>query len=329
MRATCIEVPDYDEVYRLEDPDGFLALHRTRPGPAFGGTRLRDYPSSDDALADALRLAKAMTRKYAINELPFGGGKAVLVGGSIRDRHAAFAELGDFVESLGGRFITGSDLGVTTEDVRVMQERTRHIEAEDGSEAASQSVLWAMKGALRVHYGDDDLGGLTVVIQGLGALGSRLTAKCVREGACVVGSDIDPSRVEQAARELAVRTVVPEEILQTAGEVLAPCAVGGVVHRGLIAALRCPILCGGANNILDEDATAQALHEAGIIYVPDFLSNSGAAIEGAWTRLRGPGDYSHEIQTVRDCVIELLRRARQRGCPPLQVALEDVRSRIP
>ena len=315
-------------MYRLEDPSGFLALHSTRLGPAFGGTRVREYTSADDALADALRLAEAMTRKYAINELPFGGGKAVLALQSIRDRRAAFEELGDFVESLGGRFLTGSDLGVTAQDVRVMQTRTRHLETADGSEAAAESVLCAIRGALLFMRRAPGLRGLTVVVQGLGALGYRLAARCAEEGARVVAADVDAARAARAAREVSAAIVSPAEVLSVQGDVLAPCAVGGVIHPGLVGAVRCPIVCGGANNILDTDDTARTLHEAGITYVPDFLSNSGAAIEGAWTRLRGPGDCLREIAAVGDRVVGLLEEAHRRGCAPLEVALETVRSRL-
>jgi len=329
MRTTRIDVPGYEEVFRLEDPDGFVALHRTRPGPAFGGTRMRDYASIEAALADALRLAEAMTRKYAINALPFGGGKAVIMRQSIRDRREALHGLGDFVESLGGRFITGSDLGVSTQDVAILQSRTRHVECEDGSEASAQSVLWAMRGALGALRGRETLTGVRIGIQGLGALGYRLAELCVREKAEVVAGDIDRDRSSKAERDLSVRVVPADEVLFLPADILAPCAVGGVVERQTIRSLRCSIVCGGANNILDDDSTADLLHEAGIAYVPDFLSNSGAAIEGAWTRLRGPADCSAEIRAVRASVVDLLERARGRHCPPLRVALEDIASRIP
>lgn len=325
MRVEKIAIAGYDEVYRLEDPDGFVALHRCRIGPAHGGTRIKDYASPEDALADALRLGEAMTRKCAINEIPAGGGKAVLMRNSIRDRRAALSDLGDFVESLRGRFFTGSDLGTTPEDIEILKSRTRYVACQDLSEHAAQGVLFAIHGALQCLYGRPESWGRTIIVQGLGAVGYKLADKLVSDGARVVATDVDSARLRQAEQELSIETVPPESVLATSGDVLAPCAVGGVIHRGVLSELRCAIVCGAANNILDSDATAQPLHDAGIVFVPDFLANSGATIQGVLTNLKGPGDYTAQIRAIKDRTVRLLQVARETRRPPLDVALEWIR----
>src|ERR1041384_6035185 len=92
---------------------GFIALHATTLVPAIGGTRMRLYARADDALLDALRLARAMTYKCAMAGMPNGGGKAVVVGGPVRDKtEALLTAYARAVERLGGRFYTGTDMGL-------------------------------------------------------------------------------------------------------------------------------------------------------------------------------------------------------------------------
>lgn len=329
MCVTEVDVPDFEEVYRLERPPGFVALHRCRRAPAFGGTRIRAYASPDEALQDALRLAAAMTRKYAINGLPFGGGKAVLVEQSIGDRATALCALGDFVESLRGRFITGSDLGATESDMHLMATRTGYIECRDGAEATSESVFQAIRAALEVRLGSDALQNRTVAIQGIGAVGSRLARKCVEAGARVIVADTDADRVAALAASIPVTSCPTGDILHVRADVLAPCAVGGVIRSDETNALRCEILCGGANNILDRDETADLLEARGIVYVPDFLANSGAAVEGAWTQLAGAGDYSPQIAAIGTRVRQILEDARRARVSPLAAALRAVAATVP
>ena len=329
MRASELSVLGFEEVYRLDEPLGFVALHRCRRAAAFGGTRIRAYASPDDALQDALRLAEAMTRKYAINDLPFGGGKAVLVQQAMGDRATALRALADFVESLGGRFITGSDLGVTESDVHLMATRTTYIECRDGAEATSDSVFQAIRAALDFCRGSDSLQNRTVAIQGVGAVGSRLARTCVEAGARVIVADADADRIVALAATLRVTSCPPGDILRVHADVLAPCAVGGVIHSHETDALRCEILCGGANNILDRDETADLLEAQGIVYVPDFLANSGAAVEGAWTQLSGAGDYSPQIAAVGTRVRQLLEDARRANVSPLAAALRRIAVTVP
>lgn len=329
MWVTEVDVPNFEEVYRLEKPPGFVALHRCRRAPAFGGTRIRAYASWDEALHDALRLAEAMTRKYAINGLPFGGGKAVLIQQELGDRATALRTLADFVESLGGRFITGSDLGVTESDVHLMATRTAYIECRDGAEATSESVFQAIRAALDFCRGSDSLRNRTVAIQGVGAVGSRLARKCVEAGARVLVADTDADRVATLAATLPVSDRATGEILRVRADVLAPCAVGGVIRSDETDTLRCEILCGGANNILDRDDTADLLEARGIVYVPDFLANSGAAVEGAWTQLAGAGDYSPQIAAVGTRVRQILEDARRAHVSPLAAALRTVAVTVP
>jgi len=324
MNVTRVEVPGYEVVYRLAgEPSGFVALHRTVGGKAFGGLRIRAYPDAQAALDDALRLARAMSLKLASVEIPGGGGKAVLEASSLgSDRAATLARFADWVESLGGAYVTGPDLGVGDADIAVMQRHTKSIASGDLSSPTALGLRQAMRGALRSVFGDGSLSGRGVAVQGLGAIGGRLVRLLAEEGARVVGADVDPATAAARATELGLRVVSAHEILEVECDILAPCAIGGVIGRELVPSLRARIVCGGANNMLDEDATADVLHERGVMLVPDFLANAGGAVHGAWTHLRGPGDYTAEVLKIEQRVAELLAEATRRGRPPLRVALE-------
>jgi leucine dehydrogenase len=326
LNVTQIDVAGYEAVYRFEgEPSGFVALHRTVGGKAFGGLRIRAYPTSEAALADALLLGRAMTLKLASVEIPGGGGKAVLEATSLgADRAAAIGRFADWVESLDGRYVTGPDLGVGADDVAQIERRTASTVAGDLSASTAMGVRQAMRGALTVLRGTPDLSGRVIAIQGLGSIGARLARTLTHDGAQVIVADLDPSRARALVEELGVAVVGADEILTTECDVLCPCAVGGVIDVGNRAAVRAALVCGGANNIVADDATVEALHARGVSFVPDFLSSAGGAVQGASTHLRGPGDYSTEVLDIERRVRELLAQAAAREMAPQRLALERI-----
>lgn len=322
-----ISCATHDRVFRLPGGIGYLALHRTGRGPCFGGIRIREYEEDSLALADVLRLSEAMTWKCAINDIPGGGGKSVLNLSRIRDREGALQVLAAAVEWLGGQYCTGPDLGFTSEDMRIVSAHTKYIATACLSEAAARGVLAAMRGALKAWKGSSDVGGIRTAIQGLGSVGWSLAQKLAESGALLSVSDIDSNRTEAACSQLQATILPPSEIVAADTDVLAPCALGGVVSRKSAAAIRCSIICGAANNILDADETAERLAARDIIYVPDFLSNSGATIQGAWTYLRGEGDYGHEVEALQDRTLDLLQRAQACSLSPLKAAYAWLREK--
>jgi len=282
-------------VIRRDPPTGAwiaIAIHSTLRGPAVGGTRIRRYPSVSDALVDVLRLSGGMTVKNAVAGLPCGGAKAVIAVSSDlvgSEREALLERYAAIIESLGGRFDTGPDIGSTEADMDVIGHVTEHVfcrsHAAGGSGTASPwtaaGVLSGIHATLRHRTGSEDLNGRRVLVQGLGEVGGALIGLLHRAGAHLVLTDADPARVEAAmARFPDALAVPPEDATSAECDVFAPCAIGGILSSDTIPGLRCSIVAGAANNQLLEEADAGRLRAAGILYAPDFVINGGGIIRG-------------------------------------------------
>lgn len=279
------------EVHFCSDLDiglrAIVAIHSTRLGPALGGCRFLAYPDSAAALEDAVRLSRAMSYKAALSGLPLGGGKAVIIRprGQV-ERGRLFRRFGAFVESLGGRYITAVDSGSCATDMDHIAERTRYVTClspargghGDPSPYTALGVLHAMQAAL-LRRGHRTLNGIHVAIQGVGHVGSELARLLYARGARLTISDIDTEAVARLRGELDAEAVAPEEIVSTSCDVLAPCALGGVLDRQRIASLQAAVICGGANNQLASPEDGRRLHERNVLYVPDYVANAGGIIQ--------------------------------------------------
>jgi len=315
-----------------------VAIHNTTLGPALGGTRMYPYPSEAAALEDALRLAAAMTLKSAAAGLDVGGGKAVIIGDPARDKSEAFFRAyGRMLESLGGRYVTTTDVGTTTEDLEVMARETRFVAGTspafggsgDTSVLTGLTVYLGMKAAAREAFGRDDLGKRTVAVQGVGKVGWQLLKRLRAENAVLIVADVDEHRAKRAGQEFNARVVRTEEIWQTPCDVLSPNALGGVLNDETIPRLRCRIICGGANNQLAEERHAAALEALDILYAPDFIVNCGGVINVA-EELRG---YAEERAVARaHLVYDTTRRvfaiARADGITTERAAVRYAEQRI-
>ena len=264
-----------------------IAIHDTTLGPALGGTRMWPYATEAEALTDALRLSKAMTYKAALAGLDLGGGKAVIIGDPARDKtEALLRAYGRAVDSLGGRYITASDVGTTPQDLEIIMQETRWMLGRpresggsgDSAPATAYGVLQAMHACADDAFGDPSLSGRTVVIQGFGKVASNLARRLKDEGAELVVAEIASRARDRAAEEFHARIVRPDEIYDVEGDIFAPCALGGVLNDSTIPRLRCRIVAGSANNQLAERADADRLEAADILYAPDYAINAGGII---------------------------------------------------
>ena len=286
----------------------FIAIHDTSLGPALGGVRIWPYPNEEQAILDVLRLSRAMTYKSAVAGLPMGGGKAVIMADPRAEKtEALFRSYGRFVESLGGRFITTEDVGASPQDLQWASLETRHVVglppsmggSGNPANATGFGVYQAMRACAEASWGSDSLAGKTVAIQGYGNVGRSLARHLLDAGAHLVVTDLrEESRQEAAALGSAVRVVMPDEVLATECDVLAPCAMGGVLNAETIPQLRCEVVCGSANNQLVDDEDAQRLADRGILYAPDYVANAGGVI-----------NVFHEIIDVYDPEAALKRTA--------------------
>ncbi len=268
---------------------GILAVHSTTLGPAVGGTRVWTYGSFDDAMTDALRLSQGMTYKNALAGLPFGGGKAVILGPAPSGdpaRAAFFRTHGRTIDRLGGIFITGEDVGTSPGDMESIAEETSFVAGRtqgmgDPSPFTALGVRRAMQAVAAEIWRSDDLEGRTVAIQGLGNVGSHLAAELYDMGVRLIVSDPDPERVASAVTLYQAEPVAVDGILDARADIFAPCAMGGVLDHDAVERLQVAAVCGGANNQLMRPEDGDRLRAHGIRYVPDYVANAGGVISGS------------------------------------------------
>ena len=276
---------DHELVAHHRDVDtglrAIIAIHSTALGPAIGGCRMMDYTTSQAALTDVLRLSRGMTLKCAIAQIPFGGGKAVILGDPSKIKSTALLHaMGRFVDGLGGRYITSFDAGTTLDDVKTMGEVTAHVggiapDAGNASQSTAMSVYLCMKRSALLKNGSEDLSGARIAIQGTGNVGARLARLVAAEGAQMVLADARADVAGQLAQELGGEVMAADNILQEGADIFAPCALGGVLNERSVNTLGAKIVCGGANNQLTNNQIASRLEERDVFYCPDFIANGG------------------------------------------------------
>jgi leucine dehydrogenase len=315
-----------------------IAVHNTVLGPGLGGVRMWPYESFDEAMMDVLRLSRGMTYKAAATGLNLGGAKAVIIGDSKKDKtEELLRSFGRFVESLGGLYITAEDVGMRMQDMEVILGETRWVtgvsEAHGGSGDPSPvtafGVLQGVKAAIHWKFEEESVTDRRVAIQGLGSVGHYLAESLMREGATVIGCDVDPEAVERG-RALGVQIVDPSEIVDIECDVFSPCALGASLSPETIPRLRCTIVAGGANNQLaDEARDGRALAERGIVYAPDFVINAGGLIN-VYNELNGYNRDRALLMTrhIYDNVMRIFEVARQQNIPTHLAANHVAEERI-
>lgn len=322
---------DWQRMLAIQDRSvglrAIVLLHSLARGPAFGGIRRVAYASEQAALADAKRLAHAMTLKCALADLPAGGGKTVILDGPELQREAAYELLGRAIERLGGDYVCGPDVGTGEADLEVLRRTTRWVNpaGNDAARSTAAGVLAGLRGLSRVVFGDENVGRRRYAIQGLGAVGSALAVALLEAGAQVSGWDVDAG-ARARARAAGVSVVDEARLLSEPCDVFMPCALGGVLTRDTCERASWRAVCGAANNQLADPGVAELLQQRGIAWAPDFVVNAGAVIEGVLTvRAPGPdvgGRVERHIAAIADRCAELLERARVEQRSALAVALE-------
>ena len=288
---------------------GIIAIHDTTLGPALGGTRFWHYASDEDAITDALRLARGMTYKNAVAGLNLGGGKSVIIGDNrTMNREMLFRAHGRFVDSLGGRYVTAEDVGTSTGDMDFVHMETRYCAgllggSGDPSPVTARGVFRAMQATSKFRWGSEDLSGRTVAIQGCGNVGYNLARELHAVGARLVVADIDAERVKRVVNDTGARAVSVAEIIDQKADILAPCALGGGLNDETIPKLRVEMIVGAANNQLLEDRHGTMLQERGITYAPDYVVNAGGVINvyselAGWDRTRSLRKADEIYQTI-------------------------------
>jgi leucine dehydrogenase len=327
--------PEHEEVHVRRGPRSGLtltiAIHRTVGGRALGGCRMRPYETSDDAVRDAERLARAMTFKAGAAGLRIGGGKGVIAAPaharlSQEVRRAALRDFAELIESFGGRFVSGQDVGTSEQDIAFMGSYTAHVAgrpvADGGCGDPSPYTAHGVEVAIRAALGGGSLSARHVVVVGLGHVGGGLAERLARAGARLTVTDADP-RKRALAQSLGARWVEPDQVLEVEADVLAPCALGGMLDHEVLARLRVPVVAGAANNQLADESVAEAMRERGIRWAPDFVANAGGLIAvveelGGFEERRAAA----AVEAIADTLSEVFSRSERAGVSTLIAAQE-------
>lgn len=343
MAIETLSIPTHEKVVRITDAAtgliAYVAIHDTTMGPALGGCRYWEYDSEKEALDDVLRLSRGMTFKNILAGLPHGGGKAVILADrNIPKSHDLFRAFGRAINELGGQYTTGEDVGVTVRDMEYVRQATPYVAGLEHGPAASGNpapftawgVVAGMRAAMHFRLGSTRFDGMEIAVQGLGQVGLSLCEKLHRFGARLTVADIDENRVREAQEKFGACASTPDSILTAPVDIAAPCALGGVLHMGMVDALRAPIIAGSANNQLGDDMVGNMLWKRGILYAPDYVVNAGGVINVA---AEASGHYDQcsvmrRIARIEAVLLDIFARAEQENRSPHLVADEMAMERL-
>jgi leucine dehydrogenase len=326
-----LEEHEHEQVSLCYEPSsgyrGIIVIHDSTLGPALGGTRFWSYKTDREALIDCLRLARGMTYKAAVAGLNLGGGKSVIIGDNrTKNREPVFRAHGRHVQALGGRYITAEDVGTSTGDMEYIKAETDHVtgligKSGDPSPVTAFGVYRGIKACAKHRYGSDSLSGKTVAIQGCGHVGYYLAQALHQEGARLTVTDIDPAKVHKVVEEFRAQAVKPEEILGVKADILAPCALGGIINDDTLPRLQVEIVAGGANNQLAEERHGDELEKKGITYAPDYVINGGGLINvnaelQGWTMERA----RNKAGEIYDTILMVFDIAAEESMPSYKAA---------
>lgn len=318
-----------------------ISIHSRALGPATGGCRMWNYASEQEALTDVLRLSKGMTYKNSISGLNWGGGKAVIIGDSKTQKSPALLErYGEFVDRLGGNYITAKDVGIGGEDLKKVKNKTKHvlgIEGETGSSgdpspATAWGVYYGMKASAKFALGTNSLKGMRIAMQGLGSVSYYMLEHLYAEGATVIGCDIDEAAVKRATDKYKIEIVKPEQIYDVPCDIFAPCAMGASISAQTLPRLKTKIVAGAANNQLATPEEGIELTRRGIVYAPDYAINAGGVINiyyesvqfGGYNRTKA---YAH-VSQIEKTITEILARAQSEKKPTSEIADRIAEERV-
>lgn len=321
----------FGDIHFKVDPEtgmkAMIAIHSTKLGPALGGCRFIEYPSTEAAIKDAMRLARGMSFKAASVNLPLGGGKSVIIKprGEF-DRAKYMHQFGRFVNELNGRYITALDSGTVLSDMDIIAEHTNYVASlskhnGDPSPYTSKGVLRGIQAAVAFKLGKDNLKGIHVAIQGLGHVGYALAKHLHELGATLTVADISPAAVELAIKEFGAKAVSTDTIHKVACDVFAPCALGAIINDITIPQLQTTIIAGAANNQLAHAAHGKKLHDKGILFAADYVINAGGLIFAASKYLHTSEEQaSKQIDGIYNSLMEIFTRSAKVNLPASEIA---------
>lgn len=336
-----MEEYDYEQLLFCQDENSglkaIIAIHDTTLGPALGGTRMWTYQSEEDAIEDALRLAKGMTYKNAAAGLDLGGGKTVIIGDPKKDKNPEmFRAFGRYIQGLNGRYITAEDVGTTVDDMDLIHLETDFVTGTSDSNSSGNpspvtalGVYKGVKAAAKEAFGDDSLEGKTIAVQGVGNVAYTLCEHLHKEGANLIVTDINKAAVQRAVDAFGAKAVDPDDIYDVDCDIYSPCALGATINDDTLGRLKAKVIAGSANNQLREARHGDMVYEKGIVYAPDYVINSAGVINVA-DELNG---YNREralkkVDKIYDSLTKIFEISRRDHIPSYIAADKMAEERI-
>jgi len=331
----------HEQLLFCNDPDtglkAIIGIHSTILGPALGGTRMWAYQNENEALIDVLRLSRGMTYKNSISGLNLGGGKAVIIGDArTMKSEAMMRRFGKFVNSLGGKYITAEDVGISPSDMVYVNMETNHVvglpgKSGDPSPVTAFGTYAGMKAAAKIAYGSDSLEGKRIVVQGVGSVGSSLVAHLVKEGAKVFIADIFEGSLQKVKiAHPQVEVIDNNSAYDMDMDIYAPCALGATVNDDTLSRLKCSIIAGAANNQLAvENIHGKELLEKGIIYAPDYAINAGGVMN-CYAEVKGLSSEwaMNKAGDIYNTILNIVERSSKENIPTHVIANKMAEERI-
>jgi leucine dehydrogenase len=333
---------DYEQLVFCHDEasglKAIIAIHDTTLGPALGGSRMWTYASEEDAIEDALRLARGMTYKAAVAGLNLGGGKTVIIGNPKTDKsEALFRALGRYIQGLNGRYITAEDVGTTVQDMDLIHQETKFVtgvseafgSSGNPSPMTALGIFRGIQASAMEAFGSDSLAGKTVAVQGVGSVGYYLCQHLHEAGAKLIVTDINEDNLNRANKEFGAEIVSTSDIFGVECDIFAPCALGAIINDDTISQLKCKVVAGSANNQLKEDRHGDKLQEMGILYAPDYVINAGGLINVA-DELEGyNADRARKkVENIYNILLDVYRIAKSDGITTYKAADRLAEQRI-
>ncbi len=338
-----ISVPGYERVVRGINKDAkldvIIAVHNTKLGPALGGCRFWNYTSTDEQLTDALRLAEGMTYKNSICGINRGGGKAVINASAANNIKTPelYKALGEVVEMIGGIYYTAGDVGTEVADLKYTKEMTKYVGGIeiDSSGPTATGLYNAIKSAYNFIYinADKDFEDVHFAISGVGKVGSKLVNKLYLDGAKLTIADINQYAVDclkfdgyGSPREIESTSIA--DVHTTECNIFSPCALGNVINKSTRHLLNCDAIIGAANNQLDNEKTDAWLFKNDIVYVPDYLVNSGGVIAISAELDNTVDKIDTQLKEIGTRTTEVLTRSAEENIPTDKISREIAWDRI-
>jgi glutamate dehydrogenase/leucine dehydrogenase len=309
---------------------GFIAIHRSGiKNLSFGGTRFLKYQNTTDALRDALRLSKMMSYKCALAGIHYGGAKGVIIDNpKLSPKKDVIVDYARAVDYLGGRYISGADVGITWEDSQLMKKHTPYVGgfSRDITNETGIGIMFAIEACLQEVFNSEKIEGRSFAIQGVGKIGADVLARLYPKAREIYIADIDSKKISLLKKKFPrVNVVPPEELLSQKVDVLVPCALSGILNKKTVPTLKCKIICGGANNQLTDDAIAEKLHAKNILYAPDYIVNAGGLISVIDEHENE--DYREErilkrLRNIKKTLSDIFVQSKKKKISPVIVANE-------